>query len=142
MAAIQTPGLNPSSAAGSATVAPAMVGGRVLAISRGETFATDVHPELTREEMVLNIDHFSLWYGTKQAIFDVTMGVPRHKITALIGPSGCGKSTLLRSVNRMNDLIDNVKITGDMRLNGDPIYLRSVDVIELRKRVGMGFQKP
>jgi phosphate transport system ATP-binding protein len=63
-------------------------------------------------------------------------------VTALIGPSGCGKSTLLRSVNRLNDLIDNIKITGDMRLNGDSIYNRRVDVIELRKRMGMVFQKP
>jgi phosphate transport system ATP-binding protein len=119
-----------------------MVGGRLQAISRGEPISTAVHPELSREEMVLHIDQFCLWYGSKQALFDVTLGVPRHKITALIGPSGCGKSTLLRSVNRMNDLIDGVKIKGDMRLNGDPIYGRSVDVIELRKRMGMVFQKP
>jgi phosphate transport system ATP-binding protein len=83
-----------------------------------------------------------LWYGAKQALFDVTLLIPKGKITALIGPSGCGKSTLLRSVNRLNDLIDSVRMTGDMRLNGDPIYSRSVDVIELRKRMGMVFQKP
>src|SRR5262249_36772927 len=64
------------------------------------------------------------------------------KVTALIGPSGCGKSTLLRSVNRLNDLLDNVRITGNMVLNGDPIYSSGVDVIELRKRMGMVFQKP
>ena len=64
------------------------------------------------------------------------------KVTALIGPSGCGKSTLLRCVNRLNDLIDSVRIEGDMRLNGDSIYGRGVDVIELRKRMGMVFQKP
>jgi phosphate transport system ATP-binding protein len=70
------------------------------------------------------------------------MIVPRGKVTALIGPSGCGKSTLLRSVNRINDLIDVVRIQGDMRLNGDSIYGPGVDVIELRKRMGMVFQKP
>jgi len=112
------------------------------AISRGEAVKTAVHPEVAREEAVLNIDHFDLWYGPKQALHDVTMPIPRHKITALIGPSGCGKSTLLRSVNRMNDLIDSVRIKGDMRLNGDSIYGRSVDVIALRKRMGMVFQKP
>ena len=70
------------------------------------------------------------------------MPIPRGKVTALIGPSGCGKSTLLRCVNRMNDLIDTVRIEGDMRLNGDSIYGPGVDVIELRKRMGMVFQKP
>src|SRR4051794_773793 len=134
MAALQTP---PGSPVTHVQPAPApvpaeMVGGKVLAITRGEPVTTAVHPELAREDMVLHVDHFSLWYGPKQALFDVSMGVPRHKITALIGPSGCGKSTLLRSVNRMNDLIDTLKVKGDMRLNGDPIYGRSVDVIELR----------
>ena len=70
------------------------------------------------------------------------MGVPHGEVTALIGPSGCGKSTLLRSVNRMNDLIASVRIEGDMRLSGDSIYAPGVDVIELRKRMGMVFQKP
>src|SRR4029079_15304841 len=72
----------------------------------------------------------------------ITMPIPEHKVTALIGPSGCGKSTLLRCVNRMNDLIDTVRIKGDMRLNGSSIYGPGVDVIELRKRMGMVFQKP
>src|SRR5438105_3345948 len=115
MAAVQMPGQvigNPTSALPIAP--PEMVGGRLQAISRGESIATAVHSELGREDMVLTIDQYSLWYGPKQALFEVTMGVPRHKITALIGPSGCGKSTLLRSVNRMNDLIDSVKISGDM----------------------------
>jgi phosphate transport system ATP-binding protein len=92
--------------------------------------------------MVLDVEGFNLWYGQKQALFNVTLGVPKGKITSLIGPSGCGKSTLLRSVNRLNDLIDSVRITGNMRLNGDPIYTKSADVIELRKRMGMVFQKP
>jgi phosphate transport system ATP-binding protein len=126
---------------GTAASAP-VIDGRLLAINRGEQVITEIHAALTREDPVLNIDHFNIWYGTKQAVYDVNLPISRGKITALIGPSGCGKSTLLRSVNRLNDLIDNVRITGDIRLNGDPIYGPSVDVIELRKRMGMVFQKP
>ena len=118
------------------------ISGRLLAIVRGEPIQTEIHPALTSEDPVINIQHFSLWYGQKQALFDISLPIPRGKITAMIGPSGCGKSTLLRSVNRLNDLIDNLRISGDMRLNGDSIYGRSVDVIELRKRMGMVFQKP
>jgi phosphate transport system ATP-binding protein len=119
-----------------------MIEGKLAAIARGENVETTVHPELTREDIVLTVDKFNLWYGPKQALFDVTMGIPRGRITALIGPSGCGKSTLLRSVNRLNDLIDSVRVAGDMQLNGDSIFDRTVDVIELRKRMGMVFQKP
>ncbi len=91
---------------------------------------------------MLEVDRFNLWYGQKQALYNITMAIPAHKVTALIGPSGCGKSTLLRSVNRLNDLLSTVRIDGDMRLNGDSIYHTVVDVIELRKRMGMVFQKP
>jgi phosphate transport system ATP-binding protein len=119
-----------------------MVDGRLQAIARGEAIETFIHEPLMHEDVVLRIEHFNLWYAVKQALFDVTLGIPRGKITALIGPSGCGKSTLLRSVNRLNDLIDSVRIRGDMLLNGDSIFGRSVDVIELRKRMGMVFQKP
>ncbi|MCK6448558.1 MAG: phosphate ABC transporter ATP-binding protein PstB [Planctomycetes bacterium] len=101
-----------------------------------------MHPALLTEEMVLEVDGFSLFYGAAQALWEISMGIPKGKVTALIGPSGCGKSTLLRSVNRMNDLIDTVRISGTMRLNGDAIYAPGVDVIELRKRIGMVFQKP
>ena len=118
------------------------IGGVMEAVSKDEPFATLVHEELAPDEVTLQIDAFDLWYGTKQALWDVNLSVPRGKVTALIGPSGCGKSTLLRSVNRMNDLIDSVRIEGAMRLNGDHIYGRQVDVIELRKRIGMVFQKP
>src|SRR5262249_23364017 len=110
--------------------------------ARGEPIQTHVHPEVNGEQRVLDIERFCLWYGAKQALFDVSLAIPRGKITALIGPSGCGKSTLLRSVNRLNDLIDSVRVSGDMLLNGDSIYGRGVDVIELRKRMGMVFQKP
>jgi phosphate transport system ATP-binding protein len=119
-----------------------MVDGRLQAILRGEKVETYRHPALAGETGVVDMDRFSLWYGPKQALHDVTLKVPLGKITALIGPSGCGKSTLLRSVNRLNDLIDNVRIAGDMRLNGDSIYGKAVDVIALRKRMGMVFQKP
>jgi phosphate transport system ATP-binding protein len=117
-------------------------GSRIVAAARGEVVPAYVHPAVAREDAVLDIDHFCLWYGAKQALFDVTLRIPRGKVTALIGPSGCGKSTLLRSVNRLNDLLDVVRIKGDMRLNGDSIYKSAVDVIELRKRMGMVFQKP
>jgi phosphate transport system ATP-binding protein len=114
---------------------------RLADIAAGKPFEPTVHPELDDEVPVLKVDHFNLWYGSKQALFDLNMVVPYGKITALIGPSGCGKSTLLRSVNRLNDLIDIVRIEGDMQLSGDTIYAPTVDVIELRKRMGMVFQK-
>ena len=115
---------------------------RLAAIARGETLPAEVHEELAAEDHVVEVGNLRLWYGAKQALHDISMGVPRGKVTAMIGPSGCGKSTLLRCVNRMNDLLDVVRIEGDMTLNGDSIYAPGVDVIELRKRMGMVFQKP
>lgn len=111
------------------------------AIKAGEPFKADIHPELTSEKHVLEVKDFNLYYGNARALWDVSLSIPEGKVTALIGPSGCGKSTLLRSVNRLNDLIDVVRIEGNMFLNGDPVYARNVDVIELRKRMGMVFQK-
>jgi phosphate transport system ATP-binding protein len=84
----------------------------------------------------------NLWYGAKQALFDVSLDVPPNEVLALIGPSGCGKSTFLRCLDRMNDVIDGVRIEGDIRLDGADIYDRSLDVVQLRARVGMVFQKP
>jgi phosphate transport system ATP-binding protein len=115
---------------------------RLTAIAAGETFPTETHRALDGVDPVLEIKSFSLWYGSAQALHDITMKIPRGKVTALVGPSGCGKSTLIRSVNRINDLLDIVRIEGDMALNGGSIYDPSVDVIELRKRMGMVFQKP
>jgi len=89
----------------------------------------------------IKVDHFSFHYGAKQAIFDIDMDIPEHQITALIGPSGCGKSTLLRNLNRMNDLIDDVRHEGDIRIAGRSLYDPTIEVISLRKRVGMVFQK-
>ena len=112
------------------------------AIRAGETPDPVVHPEVGREDPVIRVSDFRLWYGQSQALHRVTLPVPRGRVTAIIGPSGCGKSTLLRSVNRLNDLVDGVRVEGDIRLNDDPIYAPGVDVIELRKRIGMVFQKP
>ncbi len=89
----------------------------------------------------IKVDQFSFYYGEKQAIFDICMDIPEKQITALIGPSGCGKSTLLRNLNRMNDLIDDVHHQGDILIGGTSLYDPSVEVISLRKRVGMVFQK-
>lgn len=113
----------------------------IAAIARGETLPSEIHDSLEAEESVLEVKNFRLWYGAAQALHDISMTVPRGKVTALIGPSGCGKSTLLRSVNRLNNLIEIVSIKGDMVLNGDSVYGPGVDVIELRKRMGMVFQK-
>jgi len=125
-----------------ATSAAAPAADRLAAIARGETFETVTHASVAREDAILEVVDFRLHYGAKQALFDINLRVPRGRVTALIGPSGCGKSTLLRSVNRINDLLSAVRISGDMRLNGDSIYAPGVDVIELRKRMGMVFQKP
>jgi phosphate transport system ATP-binding protein len=83
----------------------------------------------------------NLFYGAKQALVDISVAMPEHRVTALIGPSGCGKSTFLRSLNRMNDLIDTVRVSGEVNVGGVDIYSPKVDVVELRKRVGMIFQK-
>ena len=90
---------------------------------------------------MIQVKDVNLRYGAKQALFDVNLDIPGKKATAFIGPSGCGKTTLLRCLNRLNDLIDNVTITGAIRVHGVDIYAPQVDVSELRKRVGMVFQK-
>ena len=113
----------------------------LAAIAEGRTLPSEIHDSLADAETAVEIKDFKLWYGQAQALHDISMTVPRGQVTALIGPSGCGKSTLLRSVNRLNDLIESVRIEGDMVLNGDSIYGPQVDVIELRKRMGMVFQK-
>lgn len=111
------------------------------ALREGRSFDAEVHPELDAEQTVLEVKDFNLYYGADRALYDVNMKIAANRVTAIIGPSGCGKSTLLRSVNRLNDLIESVRIEGNMYINGDPIYARNVDVIELRKRMGMVFQK-
>jgi len=90
----------------------------------------------------MNVTDLDFYYGKAHALHKIAMPVPKQRVTALIGPSGCGKSTFLRSLNRMNDHIDGVRVEGQILLDGQDIYARGVDVVELRKRVGMVFQKP
>ncbi|OYT53809.1 MAG: phosphate ABC transporter ATP-binding protein [Candidatus Altiarchaeales archaeon ex4484_2] len=90
----------------------------------------------------IEIRDLNLWYGDNHALKDVNLDIRKNRITALIGPSGCGKSTFLRCINRMNDLIEGVKIKGEVLLNGENIYKKDVDVVALRKRIGQVFQKP
>jgi len=92
-------------------------------------------------DIKITIENFNLYYGKKQALKDISLSILSNQVTALIGPSGCGKSTFLRSLNRMNDLIDNVRINGAVLIDGTNIYLNGIDVVELRKKVGMIFQK-
>jgi phosphate transport system ATP-binding protein len=98
-------------------------------------------PDLTSAVSKFSVSALSFWYGTKQALFDISVEIPQCSVTALIGPSGCGKSTFLRSLNRMNDLIDGTHHTGNIVLDGEDIYSRSVNLVQLRRRVGMVFQK-
>jgi len=90
---------------------------------------------------LIEVNHFNFFYGQKQALFDIQLGIPRSKVTAFIGPSGCGKSTLLRNFNRMNDMIDGVRHEGDIQLGGRSIYDPKLQIIALRRHVGMVFQK-
>ncbi|MDY4697883.1 MAG: phosphate ABC transporter ATP-binding protein PstB [Selenomonas montiformis] len=92
--------------------------------------------------MKMNIKNLNLYYGDHQALYDVSLEVPENHVVALIGPSGCGKSTFLRTLNRMNDLIEGVRIDGEIQLEGESIYQENMDLVELRKRVGMVFQRP
>jgi phosphate transport system ATP-binding protein len=97
---------------------------------------------MTESNIVLETQHLNLWYGPKLALDDVSLEIPRNKVTALIGPSGCGKSTLIRCFNRMNDLIDIVKTEGKIFFDQKEITGNGTDVFEIRKKIGMVFQKP
>ncbi|MDQ6661971.1 MAG: phosphate ABC transporter ATP-binding protein PstB [Chloroflexota bacterium] len=90
----------------------------------------------------MDVQHVNFYYGAKQALFDVSLPVREHQTTALIGPSGCGKSTFLRTLNRMNDLIPGTRTQGEALMDGQNIYAKSVDVVALRQRIGMVFQRP
>ena len=94
------------------------------------------------EKVKISVEDLNLYFGTFQALKHITMGIPEHKVTAIIGPSGCGKSTFIKTLNRMNDLVDGVKITGKINYNGGNILDKNTDVVELRKAIGMVFQKP
>ena len=91
---------------------------------------------------IMTVNDLCLWYGNHQALKDINITIPEKSITALIGPSGCGKSTFLKTLNRMNDLVDGVKITGSVKYRGKDIYDPAADVCELRRQIGMVFQKP
>ncbi len=107
----------------------------------GRSEGAESSPEPEIGSPVLDIERLSLWYGQSQALYDISLKIPDRKITAFIGPSGCGKSTLLRSINRLNDLIDSVRIEGDIRFENTSIFDHEVDINALRKRIGMVFQK-
>jgi phosphate transport system ATP-binding protein len=104
--------------------------------------ASGVALPVAEEEVVFDLRSLSCFYGDFRAVHDITLRVARNRITALIGPSGCGKSTLLRSFNRMNDLIDGARITGQVLYHGVDLYADGVDPVEVRRRIGMVFQKP
>ena len=94
------------------------------------------------EKSILSVKELCLWYGNHQALKNINIDIPKNSITALIGPSGCGKSTFLKTLDRMNDLIPDVKITGSVEYKGEDIFAPGVDVSELRRQIGMVFQKP
>lgn len=111
------------------------------AINNNQAHTPAIHASMAGLTSVVDIADFSLFYGAKQAVHSVSLTVPKGKVTALIGPSGCGKSTLLRSVNRLNDMVEGVRTSGQISVSGSNVYAAGVDVIDLRRRVGMVFQK-
>ena len=115
---------------------------RTHSIDLGSITDQDAKLNLADEKPCITIKNFDLFYGDKQALKDINLQIPEKRVTAFIGPSGCGKSTLLRCINRMNDLIDSVNIKGVLSLHDEDIYDKAVNVAELRRRVGMVFQKP
>jgi phosphate transport system ATP-binding protein len=98
--------------------------------------------EFAEDQVVFELDELSCFYGSFRAVRDISFRVPKNQITAIIGPSGCGKSTLLRSFNRMNDLVESAHITGSIRYHGVDLYADGIDPVEVRRRIGMVFQKP
>jgi len=98
--------------------------------------------DIDSEATAMSVSGLNLYYGAKQALFDIGLTIPKQRVTAFIGPSGCGKSTLLRCFNRMNDLVEDCRILGQVHLDDSNIYDKNVEVAELRRRVGMVFQKP
>ena len=98
--------------------------------------------DMASEEIALEVSKLNLFYGDSQALYDIDMLIPKNRVTAFIGPSGCGKSTLLRCFNRMNDLVDGCRINGEIKLHEEDIYSKQVNVANLRRRIGMVFQKP
>ncbi len=122
------------------TLEPIVEGERIVRVRTDVRFAAPLTNAGPRP-VAVEIRRANLFYGTKQALHDISMDIEERAVTAFIGPSGCGKSTLLRCVNRMNDLIDGVHLTGTFTVGGQDIYSASTDVIEVRRRIGMVFQK-
>jgi phosphate transport system ATP-binding protein len=110
-------------------------------VRRPPVRSADGPPPVDTAPIAVDIRNAYVWYGSSQALHDISLVVPENQVTAFIGPSGCGKSTLLRCLNRMNDLIDGVRIGGEFVIRGRNIYARGTDVIEVRRRIGMVFQK-
>jgi phosphate transport system ATP-binding protein len=119
--------------------------GAVRIPSKDEQRMPANHNPISAEDIgadpILAIDNLSLFYGDVQALKDISLSIPKNRITAFIGPSGCGKSTLLRCINRLNDLIDDVRVQGEIRFEGENVFRPDLDVNLLRKRIGMVFQK-
>jgi phosphate transport system ATP-binding protein len=116
-----------------------------ISVDGGDATASEPDPAAIRVpegEAVFQLKDVGVWYGNKHAISGITMQIPVRKVTALIGPSGCGKSTLLRCLNRMNDLVPSARVEGEVTYHGTDIYARKVDPVEVRRRIGMVFQKP
>jgi phosphate transport system ATP-binding protein len=113
-----------------------------IRLAQGPELAAAVPMELPADEVVFDLNALSCFYGSFRAVREITLRVPRNRITAIIGPSGCGKSTLLRSFNRMNDLVDGARIEGTILYHGVNLYEDGVDPVEVRRRIGMVFQKP
>ncbi len=110
-----------------------------MSVSNGHASFKDTKQD---DSIVLETRDVSIWYGTNQAIRDVNVKIPRNKVMAIIGPSGCGKSTLLRTINRMNDFIPDLKVSGQILFNGRDIFAKKMDPVEIRRRIGMVFQRP
>jgi phosphate transport system ATP-binding protein len=117
-----------------------MNGSLLLPAAAVET-VIDKQAEKQMSDIVMQAKHFSFHYGEVRALSNIDMDIQRYRVTALIGPSGCGKSTFLRSLNRMNDIIPGIRVEGEVFLDGEDIYDKNVDVVGLRRRVGMVFQK-
>lgn len=115
---------------------------RTPAIKMADLGRNTQQMNLAQETTSIDVQKMNLYYGKSQALKDITLQIPKQRVTAFIGPSGCGKSTLLRSFNRMNDLVDGVSIDGEVIIDNQNIYAKGVDVADLRRRVGMVFQKP
>lgn len=124
------------------TTKPAKRATPTHAFDMGKLTQNDGPLMLANETVCLHVNDLNLFYSEKQALKNITMSIPEKRVTAFIGPSGCGKSTLLRCFNRMNDLITSVDIKGSIKLHDDDIYEKTVNVAELRRRIGMVFQKP